>query len=128
MTTPRPTLSQIEMLRKLENSARAIHRSELDGRVARALLTRGWAAERRNKLSLTDEGRVALRNGARAAPGRRRGRTVADARAQAILRAVESLREAIPPDSELSVGPMYAHVDDVLSGFRKFALQMQRNR
>jgi hypothetical protein len=126
MTTPQPTPSQVEMLQQLEKSQRPLPKSELDGRVVRALLARGWAAERKNALHLTDAGKAALQDAAQPVRGRRRSRTPTNGRAEAILRAVESLGGAIPPDSELAVGPMYAHVDDVLSGFRKLALKMQR--
>jgi hypothetical protein len=75
----------------------------------------------RRSIEITDAGDAAL---ARTLTQPIRGRRKRIPRAQAILQAVEKLEIAIPRDSELAVGSMFAHVEDVLSGLRQLASRM----
>ena len=116
---------QADLLRLVCRERHPISSDELDGRTLRALLSRGFVRVRGQKVSATDEGRQYL-DSAAAPRLRRRKRAThpADARSIAILRAVEQLEAAIPPEAEVRVGPIQAAADDVLSGLRKHAVTL----
>lgn len=122
--------AQQELLTLLCRRAEPIGEDEIDGRSARALISRGLAHLTRAGLVVTPAGIEANRALAEPRPaGRRRGRPRKEhPRAAAILRAVGLLEEVVPRDSELAVGPMIAHIDDVVHGFRRLARRLQGKR
>jgi hypothetical protein len=122
--------AQQELLSLLCRKAEPLSEDEVDGRSARALISRGVAR-------LTDAGLIVTPSGLEAhrglsqprAAGRKRGRPRKEhPRAAAIMRAVGVLEEVVPRDSELAVGAMFAHIDDVLYGFRRFARRLREGR
>lgn len=122
MNLQNPTLEQAEMLRLLDRRG-ATPQEELDGRTVKALLGRGWARQARKGIEITSAGReVAVGNTQERRTEHPRAKI--GGRSQAILQAVEKFEVTVPPDSELAVGPMFAHVDDVLDGFRRLARQI----
>lgn len=129
---PRLPLSgaQQELLALLCRKAEPIPEDEVDGRSARALLSRGLARLTNAGLIGTPSGLEAYRELSNPPPaGRKRGRPrKGHPRAAAIIRAVGLLEEVVPRDSELAVGPMIAHVDDVLFGFRRLARRLREGR
>jgi len=123
---------QTDLLRFLSRQTSPVSSAELDGRVVRALKSRGCIREVRSGwIEATDEGRAALES---KPVRRRRGRrpnvekTAGHARAQAIRRALESLELALPKDAEVPVGNIFAYADDVVDGFRKYARNLERKK
>ena len=119
---------QVDLLRHLYRQTGPGLMDNLDGRVVRALRSRGFVQEKGEWLSLTDAGRTEFEKV-------RRRRVVSPhaevasprhARAEAIIRAVEALELALPRDAELMVGDMPAYADDVVQGLRGFARQLVR--
>lgn len=120
------TPAQRAALEFLEKRGSWVGKQDMDGRAARALLSRGWAQKDRRGLRITDDGRCALREGVTKSAGGARRKS--SARGQAVLQAVARLEQAVPQDSELAIGPMFAHIDDVLAGLRKLAQRMDRSK
>lgn len=120
---------QIDLLRHLYRQTGPALGDHLDGRVVRALRSRGLVAETRDGwVSLTDAGREAfekLRRRRVASPMVESG-TPRQARAEAIIRAVEALELALPRNAEVMVGDMPAYADDVVAGLRGYARQLAR--
>ncbi|HSU16722.1 hypothetical protein [Longimicrobium sp.] len=119
---------QVDLLRSLYRQTGPVLVDNLDGRVVRALRSRGLVQEKAGWLSLTDSGKTEFEK-------LRRRRVVnphsevsnpRHARAEAIIRAVEALELALPRDAELMVGDMPAYADDVVQGLRGFARQLVR--
>jgi hypothetical protein len=119
---------QVDLLRHLYRQTGPVLMDHLDGRVVRALRSRGLVQARGEWLSLTDAGKAEFEKV-------RRRRVVSPhsevanprhARAEAIIRAVEALELALPRDAELMVGDMLAYADDVVQGLRGFARQLTR--
>jgi hypothetical protein len=122
--------AQQELLGTLIRRAQPISVEEIDGRSMRALISRGFAQLTGAGLVVTAAGIEANRGLAQPLPTRRgRGRPRKEhPRAAAILRAVGLLEEVVPPDSELAVGAMIAHIDDVVHGFRRLARRLEGRR
>lgn len=120
---------QADLLRYLHRQTGPVPADHLDGRVVRALRSRGYVEVQRNGwVHVSAEGRRALESGTSARPARRRRRdeaTPQQARAEAIHRAVEALELALPKDAEVAVGNIFAYADDVVQGFRKHARKLQ---
>jgi hypothetical protein len=119
---------QVDLLRHLYRQTGPALSDHLDGRVVRALRSRGMVDEKAGWLTLTPTGREAFEKlrrrrvaGHVAAGAPRQGR------AEAIIRAVEALELAVPRDAEVMVGDMPAYVDDVVEGLRGLARQLARN-
>jgi DNA-binding MarR family transcriptional regulator len=121
---------QADLLRYLYRQSAAVPADHLDGRVVRALRSRGYVEVQRNGwIRVSDEGRTVVETGTGANRQRRRRRVEAtpqQARAEAIHKAVEALDLAIPRDSEVAVGNIFAYADDVVQGFRNYARRLQR--
>lgn len=119
---------QADLLRFLTRQSDPVPTDELDGRVVRALKSRGCIVERTGRVMVTDEGRAALEDKPQR---RRRGRrpnvekTAGHARAQAIRRAIGALELALPKEAEVAVGNIFAYADDVVDGFRKYARKLE---
>jgi glutathione S-transferase len=103
----------------------------VDGRVVRALLARGLIRRRDGWIAPTEEATVHLAahdRQSREARTRRSAQSPRNARAQAVLRAVEELEKAVPSDAEVIVGDQPAYADDVLAGLRRFARRLAATR
>lgn len=120
---------QADLLRYLYRQTGPVPADHLDGRVVRALRSRGYVEVQRNGwVHLSDEGRRATESGTGAGPARPRRRadaTPQQARAEAINRALEALELALPKDAEVAVGNIFAYADDVVQGFRNYARRLQ---
>jgi DNA-binding MarR family transcriptional regulator len=119
---------QVDLLRHLYRQTGPVLCDNLDGRVVRALRSRGLVQEKGDWLSLTDAGKAEfekLRRRRVTSPHAELGNP-RQARAEAIIRAVEALELALPRDAELMVGDMPAYADDVVQGLRGFARQLAR--
>ena len=117
------SVHQQDLLKALSRRADPVDDHELDGRVAKALIARGFARPTARGLGITPRGTEAVEKLTQPREiSRNRGRPRrVNPRAEAILSAVATLERAVPTDSELLVGPILAHIDDVLAGFRRFA-------
>jgi hypothetical protein len=116
---------QLDLLHALCRTHRATPAEQLDGRVVRALLARGFAVlERGHHVAVTDAGREYA--SAPAVPPRPRG-SRANGRAAAVLRIIEQLEQAIPPEAEVRIGPIQAAADDVLAGLRLYARRLEKS-
>lgn len=117
------TDGQQDLLRRLDRSSGPLPSEELDGRRVRALIARGLAIQIGETTAISSAGREYLqKEQSKTQSGRKRGRPRReDPRAKVILNAVRTLEHAIPHDSELAVGRMFVHVDDLLDSFRKLA-------
>lgn len=119
--------AQEDLLRMLVRQ-RGIPAEDADARTVRALESRGLVRNDEDRLVATARGVEILNNSDPQTHTRRRGRRPRqDARAEAIMRAVDQLEQAIPPGSEVLVGPIMAYAEDVLSGFRTFARRRMKN-
>lgn len=120
---------QADLLRYLYRQTGPVPADHLDGRVVRALRSRGYVELQRNGwVRVSDEGRRVAESGTASRPVRRRRRadpTPQQVRAEAIHRAVEALELALPKDAEVAVGNIFAYADDVVQGFRKYARRLQ---
>lgn len=120
---------QADLLRYLYRQTGPVPADHLDGRVVRALKSRGYVEVQRNGwVRVTDEGRRLEESGSSTRPARRRRRadpTPQQVRAEAINRAVQALEMALPKDAEVAVGNIFAHADDVVQGFRTYARRLQ---
>lgn len=98
---------------------------EVDRRTIRALRARGLILESDGHLSAAPDAAAALRSHqstpARPKRGRRPRR---HPRAEAILKAVEQLEHAIPPEAEVLVGSIMCGADDLTDAFRKCARKL----
>jgi hypothetical protein len=119
---------QVDLLRHLYRQTGPVLSDHLDGRVVRALRSRGMVEEKGGWLTLTDSGRTEfekLRRRRVASPHAEVASPRAS-RAEAIIRAVEALELALPRNAEVMVGDMPAYADDVVQGLRGYARQLAR--
>jgi hypothetical protein len=97
--------------------------STFDGRILRALRSRGLVELRDGRVWLTAEGRSTRGEAPDARPSRRRPSPSEgnSPRQQAILRSLEAIEAALPAEAEVAVGPIFAYADDVVKGLRRYA-------
>jgi hypothetical protein len=122
------SLPQQELLRMLSLNSAPASEDALDGRSLRALLARGFARRTSRGIEITGAGAEARRQlgNVQNDSGRSDRRSRREhPRAAAILRAVAILERVVPRDSELAVGDMFVHVDDLLYGFRRYARKLK---
>ncbi|HEX8245586.1 MAG TPA: hypothetical protein VF541_18890 [Longimicrobium sp.] len=119
---------QEEVLRYMLRQTGPVPTDHLDGRVLRALSSRGllevsggWA--RPTAASESHLQRHAHRD--RQLGRRRAASSARAARAEAILRVTEQLEHAIPLNTELMIGGHPAYADDVIAGLRKLVREME---
>ncbi|HEU0052981.1 MAG TPA: hypothetical protein VFQ39_07375 [Longimicrobium sp.] len=118
---------QVDLLRHLYRQTGPVPSDHLDGRVVRALRSRDLIDDKNDWVSLTAAGRAEfekLRRRRVASPHVVESGTPRQARAEAIIRAVEALELALPRDAELMVGDMPAYADDVVQSLRGFARRL----
>ncbi len=126
-----PMLSEAQesMLRVLLRSPEPMLADHLDGRVLRALDSRGLVRIERGWVSPSPAGADYFDQHVRQERALRTRRassaTGGGARAQALLHAVEQLEGALPRGAEVTVAGMPAYADDVFAGLRRLAAQMQ---
>lgn len=133
--TPAPVVRAGKLSHRQEDLLREILRlrsvdsDQVDLRTARALSARGLIHEGDGRLSATPAGAVHF-EAQRADEGRRRrGRPVRKhPRAEAILKAVAALEQALPPGAEVLVGSIMCAADDVTAGFRGLARKLNTSR
>lgn len=120
---------QVDLLRYLYRQTGPVPSAHLDGRVVRALRSRGLVEEKGEWVSVSDAGRnefEKLRRRRVSSPHVAEGSSPRHARAEAIIRAVEALELALPRDAEVMVGDIPAYADDVVQGLRGYARQLAR--
>jgi hypothetical protein len=120
--------AQEEVLRYLLRQTGPVPTDHVDGRVSRALQSRGLIQENRGWVSPTEAAEPYLRSHTRKdreRSVRRAGNSARGARGEAILRAVEALEEALPRGAELMIGELPAYGDDVVSALRRLAREME---
>jgi hypothetical protein len=119
---------QVDLLRHLYRQTGPVLVENLDGRVVRALRSRGMVEEKGDWLSLTTDGRTEFEKLRRRRVSSHAGDAASSrhARAEAIIRAVEALELALPRNAEVMVGDMPAYADDVVNGLRGLARQLAR--
>lgn len=119
---------QVDLIRHLYRQTGPVLTDNLDGRVIRALRSRGLVEEKGGWLSLTADGRAEFEKlrRRRVASSHQDTANPRQARAEAIIRAVEALELALPRDAEVMVGDMPAYADDVVNGLRGFARRLAR--
>jgi len=126
-----PMLSEAQesMLRLLLRSPEPMLADHLDGRVLRALDSRGLIRIERGWVTPSPAGAGYFDQHVRKTRALRTRRassaTGGGARAQALLRAVEQLESALPRGAEVTVAGMPAYADDVFAGLRRLAAQME---
>lgn len=120
--------SQEEVLRYLVRQTGPVPVDHLDGRVLRALLSRGLVEVTRGWVCPTEAAEPHLRGHVRKVRERSVRRAVSSARgarSEAILRATEELEKALPRGAELMIASIPAYGDDVVAGLRRFAREME---
>lgn len=120
---------QVDLLRYLYRQTGPVPSAHLDGRVVRALKSRGLVEEKGEWVTVSDAGRnefEKLRRRRVSSPHVAEGASPRHARAEAIIRAVEALELALPRDAEVMVGDIPAYADDVVQGLRGYARQLAR--
>jgi hypothetical protein len=122
---------QLDLLRYLYRQTGPVPCDHLDGRVVRALKSRGFLEEKGDWISVSAAGRVEFEKARRRRVANPHamsngGASPRNARAEAIIRAVEALELALPRDAELMVGDIPAYADDVVAGLRGYARQLAR--
>jgi hypothetical protein len=118
---------QVDLLRYLFRQTGPVPTDHLDGRVVRALMSRGLIEEKNDWIALSDAGRSEFEKMRRRRVSSARvteSGSPRQARAEAIIRAVEALELALPRDAELMVGDMPAYADDVVQSLRGFARRL----
>lgn len=122
---------QTDLLRELFLRAEPVAEEDLDGRVVRALESRGFVERHDGRIALTEAGRAYFES--RVRRRRRAGQLAAEpdprgARAEAILRAVEMLERAVPLDRRMTVGDVEASGREVVEGLRRLARRLEPRR
>lgn len=99
-----------------------------DGRVQRALVSRGFVVEQNGWLLATDAGRryyeTQVRKRRRTPSGF--DSTAAGARAEVLHRHIDGLEGVLPPEIELMVGDIPCAADDILAALRAYARTLER--
>jgi hypothetical protein len=120
--------AQEEVLRYLVRQTGPVPTDHVDGRVSRALQSRGLIQEIRGWVRPTEAAEPYLRSHTRKdreRSARRAGNSARGARSEAILRAVEALEEALPRGAELMIAELPAYGDDVVAALRRLAREME---
>jgi hypothetical protein len=116
--------AQEDLLRRIIRHS-GITTDQADRRTIRALRARGLISEVTGQLSATADAAAAFRSddsgSARTKRGRRPER---NPRAEAILKAVERLEQALPPQAEVLVGSIMCAADDLTEAFRQYARKL----
>ena len=120
--------TQVDLLRHLYRQTGPVLSDHVDGRVIRALRSRGLVEEKGGWLGLTADGRSEFEKlrRRRVATHHSTDANPREARADAIFRAVEALELALPRDVEVMVGDMPAYADDIVQGLREYARRLGR--
>ncbi|MDQ3388216.1 MAG: hypothetical protein M3483_01800 [Gemmatimonadota bacterium] len=128
--TPPPSAplspKQSDLLRDLIRRNGPILVDHLDLRVLRSLESRALVDRSEGWVSLTQSGREYFESNVRRRRKTGRSSGAGTARAEAIIRAVEMLEQALPRDAEMMVGDVHAYADDVVAGLRALARELQR--
>lgn len=120
--------SQERILRYLLRQPGPVPVDHLDGRVVRALQSRGLVEEKRGWVSATASANEYLQGHADRVRHRARRKAASSARgarSEAILRATQALEDALPRNTELMIGSVPAYADDVVAGLRKLARELE---
>lgn len=129
ISQPGPRVSKLsarqeDLLREIVRQ-RGLYLDDVDRRTVRALSSRGLISESGGKLTATAAGAAHFTPNHHGDAARRRGRRPKKhPRAEAILKAVAMLEEALPPEAEVLVGPIMCAADDVARGFRAYAREL----
>ena len=118
---------QEEVLRHVLRQTGPVLADHLDGRVLRALSSRGLVEESRGWVRPTDSADAYLQSHTRKDRERSRRRSASsptNARGEAILRAVDELERALPRGAEFMIATFPVYGDDVVSALRKLAREM----
>lgn len=118
---------QEEVLRYLLRQTGPVPLDHVDGRVFRALSSRGLVEASRGWVTATEHAEPYLREHVRKERElslRRAASSARSARGETILRAVEQLEQALPRDAELMVQGHPAYADDLLAGLRRLVREM----
>jgi hypothetical protein len=130
-TEPPPgklSAAQEDLLRRILR-APGIASDEVDQRTARALRARGLIREVDGQLSAIPDAVASLQSHHSTSTRPKRGRRPRrHPRAEAILKAVEQLEQALPPEAEVLVGSIMCAADDVTAGFRKHARMLDQRQ
>ncbi|MDB4952216.1 MAG: hypothetical protein JWM27_4865 [Gemmatimonadetes bacterium] len=121
--------AQEDVLRSMVRQTAPLLADHVDGRVLRALVGRGLARVDGDWASATDSAAAHLRAWDRAERKlrHRRAATSPEAvRAEVVLRAVEQLEAATPPESVVLLAGHPAYADDLLAGLRRYARALGR--
>ncbi len=122
---PALNTKQTDLLRYLCRQSGPVPQDHLDGRIVRALHSRGFISVRNGWAAPTDAGRAYSPGTTQRTRRKQQGtESPRSARAQMIMRAVEELERAMPIDAELLIGNVPAYGDDVLNGLRRLAREM----
>jgi hypothetical protein len=117
---------QEELLRLVLRTER-VPASEVDGRVARALVSRGLVTIRDDLVTPTSTGHTYL-DEQRPKPRGRGRRGAENPRAAAVRRAAGMLEAVLPPGAEVLVGNIMAAADDLVDAFRRHAQKLDESR
>lgn len=119
---------QEDLLREILRRG-SVDSDKVDLRTARALSARGLIHEGDSQLTATPAGAAHFETQPTSNGRRRRGRPVRKhPRAEAIMKAVAALEQALPPDAEVLVGSIMCGADDVTAGFRGLARKLNTSR
>lgn len=120
------TARQEDLLRLIVRQGSVVA-EDVDLRTVRALRARGLIQESKGSFASTPAGAAYLEAPAGSDGRRRRGRPPQrHGRAEMILKAVEKLEKALPPDAEVLVGPIMCAADDVAAAFRSLARKIKK--
>lgn len=124
------SVSQSDLLRHLTRQSGPVPLDHVDGRVVRALKRRGLVEVRGDWVTATHAGRAVRDQALSPLSGRPRRRrhvvSAVGARAQSILKAADELERALPINAEVDLSGFRAYGDDIVTGLRQFARQMDR--
>jgi hypothetical protein len=121
--------AQEEVLRSMIRQTAPILADHVDGRVLRALVGRGLVRVDGGWASATEAAAAHLQAWDRAERKlrhRRAARSPEAVRAEVVLRAVEQLEAATPPESVVLLAGHPAYADDLLAGLRRHARALER--
>jgi hypothetical protein len=121
--------AQEDVLRSMVRRSTPTLADHVDGRVLRALVGRGLVRIEGDWASATERAATHLQaqdRTERKLRHRRAATSTEAVRAEVVLRAVEQLEAATPPESVLMLRGHPAYADDLLAGLRRYARTLQR--